>query len=240
MAAPIESFDLNNARTIRELVYETLKKAIFEGEFKDGDRLVEKELAQRLGISRTPIREAIRKLDSDGLVEYVPRKGVVVRGITHEMAAEIYAIREALEVAAIPFVIQNITEEEMTELYALLEEMMRLTDSGSVDELLKVVRRFNDTLIASSRMSHLTKLIDTYQEYQSTFRRVTLSREFRKPSALQEHAAILQAIRDRDAERAQELMRRHLKAAREEYLAAFRGEETAWDEASPARLCPRT
>lgn len=234
MAAPIESFDLNNARTIRELVYETLRKAIFEGELKDGDRLVEKELAQRLGVSRTPIREAVRKLDSDGLVEYVPRKGVVVRGITHEMAAEIYAIREALEVAAIPFVVQNITAEEMAELDNLLEEMRRLTDSGSVDELLKVARQFNDTLIGSSRMPHLTKLIDTYQEYQSALRRVTLSRELRKPSALQEHEAILQAIHDRDAARAEEKMRQHLRAAREEYLAVFRQEKTAWAEALPA------
>ncbi|HAI87810.1 MAG TPA: GntR family transcriptional regulator [Firmicutes bacterium] len=221
MTAPMASFDLANARTIRELVHETLRQAIFDGELKDGDRLVEKELAQRLGVSRTPVREAIRKLESEGLIEYLPRKYVVVRGITPEMAIEIYAIREALEVAAIPFVIQNITAEETSMLHDLVAQMRRLTAQGSVDELLKVAREFNDTLIASSRMPHLIKLIGTYQEYQATFRRVTLSRELRKPSALQEHEAILQAVDEKDAARAEQLMRQHLRAAREEYLAAL-------------------
>lgn len=222
MTAPIASFDPANAKTIRELVYDTLRQAIFEGELKDGDRLIEKELAQRLGVSRTPVREAIRKLESDGLIEYSPRKGVVVRGITSEMAAEIYAIREALEVAAIPFVVQSITAEELAELYSLLAEMKSLTEAGSVDELLKVARRFNDTLIGCSRMPHLIKLIDTYQDYQHAFRRVTLSRELRKPSALHEHEEILKAIDEKDTARAEQLMRQHLRAAREEYLTAFR------------------
>lgn len=222
MTAPMASFDLANARTIRELVYETLRQAIFDGELEDGDRLIEKELAQRLGVSRTPVREAIRKLESEGLIEYLPRKGVLVRGITPEMAVEIYAIREALEVAAIPFVIQNITAEETSELHGLLAEMKRLTGEGSIDELLGVAKQFNDTLIGSSRMPHLIKLIDTYQEYQTTFRRVTLSKEVRKPSALQEHEAILQAVDAKDVARAEQLMRAHLRAAREEYLAALR------------------
>ena len=126
MTSPIASFNPADALTIRELVYNTLKQAIFEGELKDGDRLVEKELSLRLGVSRTPVREALRQLESDGLIEYVPRKVVVVRGITQEMAAEIFAIREALEVAAIPFIVQRITLEEIEELLQADRRIRRL------------------------------------------------------------------------------------------------------------------
>ncbi|OQB48391.1 MAG: HTH-type transcriptional regulator McbR [Firmicutes bacterium ADurb.Bin153] len=222
MTSPIASFNPADALTIRELVYNTLKQAIFEGELKDGDRLVEKELSLRLGVSRTPVREALRQLESDGLIEYVPRKVVVVRGITQEMAAEIFAIREALEVAAIPFIVQRITPEEIEELYKLIEESEGLMEGSSVTEFLSVAKRFNDTLIQASRMPHIIKLVETYQGYQHAFRRVTLSKTLRKPSALQEHKAILKAVEARDAELAEKLMRQHLKAAREEYLTASR------------------
>ncbi|MCR4425934.1 MAG: GntR family transcriptional regulator [Firmicutes bacterium] len=221
MKAPLASFDPSNARTIRELVYETLREAIFEGELRDGDRLIEKKLADRLHVSRTSVREAMRKLETEGLIQYLPRRGVVVRGITPEAAIEIYAIREALEVAVIPFVIQNITAEEIGLLRQLVTEMGRLTVQGDAGELFGVARHFNDILVKSSRMPQLIKLIDTYQEYQSTFRRVTLSKESRKPFALQEHAAILQAIEEGDVARAEQVMRQHLRAAREEYLRVF-------------------
>ncbi|MGI6130706.1 MAG: GntR family transcriptional regulator [Bacillota bacterium] len=218
MKATLASFDLANAKTIRELVYETLRQAIFDGELRDGDRLVEKELAERLGVSRTPVREAIRKLETEGLVECLPRKGVLVRGITPEAAVEIYAVREALEAAIIPFVIQNITSEEKARLYQLVDEMRRLTEERNGGELFEVVQQFNETLVRASRMPHMIKLIDTYQEYQATFRRVTLSMQIRKPTALQEHRAILEAIDEGDAERAERLTRQHLRAARDQYL----------------------
>lgn len=108
----IESFNPSQARTIREMVYEAIKKAIFEEELKHGDRLVEKELAERMRVSRTPVREAIRKLEMEGLVKHIPRKGVVVQGITLDDVIEIFAIREALEVAAVSFIIDNITDQE--------------------------------------------------------------------------------------------------------------------------------
>ncbi|MEA4883752.1 MAG: GntR family transcriptional regulator [Clostridia bacterium] len=215
------SFDPSNARTIRELVHETLRQAIFQGELKDGDRLIEKELAEKLRVSRTPIREAMRKLETEGLIEYQPRRSVVVLGITPKAAIEVFAIREALEVAVIPFVIQNITEEEMGTLYQLVAEMRRLTDEGDIAELLGVARQFNDTLFRSSRMPQLIRLIDTYQEYQAAFRGVTLSEESRKLSALREHVAILAAVEKKDVALAEQLMRQHLTAAREEYLRAL-------------------
>lgn len=203
------------------MVYETLRQAIFEGELKDGDRLVEKDLSERLGISRTPIREAIRKLEMEGLVQHLPRKGVVVRGITPEDVMEIYAIREALEVAIIPFVIRNITAREKQSLRQLLIKMRGLLDEEETGELFRISQQFNETLIRSSKMPRMISLINTYKKYLAGLRKVTMSRRPRKFNALREHEAILQAIEQMDVRAAEKLVRQHLRAAREEYWKNF-------------------
>lgn len=218
MSSPMASFNPANARTIREMVYETLKEAIFQGELKNGDRLVEQELAERLGVSRTPIREALRKLEMEGLIEHLPRKGVVVRGITPADVNEIYTIREALETAAISSIIQNITAEEKHKLFRLVTRMKELVDEDDTGELLRVSQQFNDLLLRSSKMPRLIKLINTYQEYLAKFREVTMANKPRQFSALQEHEEILRAVDEQNESRAKELVRQHLEKARQEYL----------------------
>ncbi|KKM09771.1 hypothetical protein SY88_16335 [Clostridiales bacterium PH28_bin88] len=218
MSTPIASFNPANARTIRQMVYETLREAIFERELKTGDRLVEKELAEMLKVSRTPVREAMRQLEMEGLIEHLPRKGVVVRGLTPEDVMEIYAIREALEVATIPFIVQNITAEDMQKLHQLIAKMRRMMDEQDTGELLRISQQYNEMLIRASKMPRLMNLINTYQEYLAKFRTVTMSKPPRRFDALREHEEILQAIEQKDVRRAEELVRQHLRAAREEYL----------------------
>lgn len=219
----IERFDTSEARTVRDMVYETLRQAIFEGVFKHGERIVEKELAEQLRVSRTPVREAFRRLETEGLIKHYPRKGVLVRGITAEDIIEIYAIREALETMAMSFVVENITEGEKEKLFKLIEKMKVLIEVGDDEELFRTSRQFNDLLLRASRMPRLVGLINNYQEYIAKFRKATLSKPSRKVDALRDHEEILKAIDQMDVARARELTVRHLKAACRECLHAITG-----------------
>ena len=100
-------------KPIRDIAYETLKHAIVIGEIPAGSRIVETEYAERMHISRTPLREALRKLEIDGLVEYLPRRGVMVRTFTVDDVEEIYTIRNTLEMLTLPAVVANITDEDV-------------------------------------------------------------------------------------------------------------------------------
>ncbi|HHW01406.1 MAG TPA: GntR family transcriptional regulator [Thermoanaerobacterales bacterium] len=221
MKSALESFNVSSIKPIRDLIFESIRKAIFDGELKPGDRLVEKELAEKMQVSRTPIREALRKLETEGLIKHVPRKGVVVKGFTPDDIIEIYSIRQALEALAITYTVKNITEAEIKKLKALLERMSELTEEDDTTNLFNTSQEFNEILIRSCRMPRLIKLINTYQEYLERFRVVTMGKKERKLSALKDHREILQAVIDRDAARAKQMVENHLQGALEAYLKTF-------------------
>ncbi|MCR4430311.1 MAG: GntR family transcriptional regulator [Tepidanaerobacteraceae bacterium] len=225
MGGALESFNVSNIKPIREMIYESMRQAIFDGELKPGDRLVEKDLAEKMRVSRTPIREALRKLETEGLIKHVPRKGVVVKGFSPEDIIEIYSIRQALEALAITYTVKNITEKEIKKLKALIEEMASLTEEDETEDLFNTSQEFNDILMRSCKMPRLIGLISTYREYLQRFRTVTMSRKERKMSALKDHREILQAVIDRDAARAKRLVEEHLQKALESYLNTLRTDE---------------
>lgn len=225
MSGALESFNVSNIKPIREMIYESIRQAIFDGELKPGDRLVEKDLAEKMRVSRTPIREALRKLETEGLIKHVPRKGVVVKGFSPEDIIEIYSIRQALEALAITYTIKNITETEIKKLKVLIEEMAALTEEDETEDLFNTSQEFNDILMKSCKMPRLINLINTYKEYLKRFRMITMSRKERKISALKDHREILQAVIDRDAARAKRLVEEHLQKALESYLKTFKVNE---------------
>ncbi len=214
-------FSVSNIKPIRDLIYESIRQAIFDGELKAGDRLVEKELADKMNVSRTPIREALRKLETEGLVKHLPRKGVVVKGFKRDDIIEIYSIRQALEALAITYTIENITEDEINQLKEIIEIMEILTYKEDTASLFNISQKFNDILIRSCRMPRLINLINTYQEYLERFRIVTMKKKERKLQALEEHKQILQAVIDKDVKKAKDLVEKHLKGALDAYLKTF-------------------
>ncbi|WP_068747967.1 GntR family transcriptional regulator [Thermovenabulum gondwanense] len=213
--------EFSNLKPIRELIYEHIRKMIFSGELKEGERLVEKDLAEKLKVSRTPVREALRKLETEGLVVHLPRKGVVVKGFSKEDVIEIYSIRKSLEALAISFTVQNITEKEIEKLKNLNEKMKEVAKEEDTEKLFELLREFNKVLVESCRMPRLINLINTYREYLERFRVVTMSKKERRLSALKEHDEIIDAIIRRDANRAQSLVQEHLQGALEAFLANF-------------------
>lgn len=214
----MQALDLSDHKPIRDLVYEALKEAILKGDFEAGDRLLESETAAEMKVSRTPVREALRMLETEGLVDYVPRKGIFIRKFSRQDIIEIYSIRSALEALAATFSISNITADELALLRQSLAEMRGLTQDGPISALCESAKRFNDILIDSCKTPRLINLISTYRGYLARFRAVTLGGRERKFIALREHEAIVEAIEKKDADRVQQIVREHLEGALSEHL----------------------
>jgi DNA-binding GntR family transcriptional regulator len=210
----------SRAQSVREWVYETLKKAICDGGFATGTRLVEEELAKQLQVSRTPIREALRRLESEGLVAHAHGKGATVVGFSRDDVIELYSIREALEALAIHYTIQNITRDETRQLAAIVEKMRSNLRDKDVSAHFEWNQKFNDLLIRTCKMPRLIRLINTYREHLHRFRYAAMRRhEGRMLEALREHERILQAVVAKDGAKAESLVKKHLQAAKHAYTS---------------------
>lgn len=211
--SPIVTTDI---KSVRDLVYERLKTAIMQGHLEPGERLVETELALRFGVSRTPIREALRMLEKDGIVETLPSRGAVVAGVSVETAVEIYTILSVLEGLVSRLAAQHVTDEEA-------EEMRRLTSVkpplGAYDEYVRIFVELNDLMVKASRSARLTQLMETFSGQLSCVRFLSLANKSRQSQAWDEHLGIIEAIAARDADLAEALTRKHVEGAREACIA---------------------
>ena len=214
----IEPIPYNDFRPVRELVLERLREAILNRTLKPGDRIVEAELAQVFNVSRTPVREALRVLEAEGLLRRIPRKGLFVRGITREDVVEIYSIRIALESLAVSIAVERITPVEISRLAKLVDQMKKYTESKESDKLFSVCQEFNDILVRASRMPRLIKLVKVYMEYLEQFRAISMAKHERQVAALREHEEILRAVVNRNPQEAEMAVKRHLRGALEAFL----------------------
>lgn len=213
---------LDNYKPLRELVFDSLRKAIILGKLKPGERLMEIQLAEEMGVSRTPVREAIRKLELEGFVVMVPRKGAYVAGVSVKDIADVFEVRSALEGLAAGLAAERITEEEMEE----LEKVIHLI-SGEEDILTvyKKDNEFHELIYRASRNHRLTQIITNLSEQINRFRLTSLSVPGRLKIAVDEHKKIIEAISDRDADLAHKLASEHMENAEQNLLNAIREEE---------------
>ncbi|MBQ4580850.1 MAG: GntR family transcriptional regulator [Clostridia bacterium] len=209
------------SRPIREIAYEVLKHAIITGEIPAGERIVETDYADRLHISRTPLREALRKLERDGLVEYMLRRGVVVRAFTIADVEEIYTIRNALEMLTLPAIIANATEEDIASLRTQLHEMDDLMAAKDYDALSPVTRAFHRQLTAICGQNRILRVIEGQDEFITRFSAMAIRQEDRLLEAHREHYALVEFIEKRDLDGFQDLMERHINRSKEMCLAAL-------------------
>jgi DNA-binding GntR family transcriptional regulator len=207
-------------RPIREVAYEKLKNAILSGAFESGERLVEHDIAERLRVSRTPVREALRRLESEGIVEALPKQGLVVKDYSDDEVREIYLIREALESLAAEYAARNASEDDIAE----LERLLRVIDSIHAvsdidgDASIAAHQNFSETYNRASYMPTLVHMIESLKDQIARCRAVSLSGEERRAAALREHRELFEALRRRDAEMASVLTKRHLKNAAAAYF----------------------
>ena len=209
------------SRPIREIAYEVLKHAIITGEIPAGERIVETDYADRLHISRTPLREALRKLERDGLVEYVLRRGVVVRAFTIADVEEIYTIRTALEMLTLHAIIEKATAEDIASLRAHLHEMDDLIEAKDFDALSPVTRAFHRQMTNLCSQNRILRVIEGQDEFITRFSAMAIRQEDQLLDAHKEHYALVDFIEQRDLAGCQDLPERHITRAKEMCLAAL-------------------
>ena len=212
---------MTESRPIREVAYEVLKKAIITGEIPAGERIVETEYADRLHISRTPLREALRKLERDGLVEYEIRRGVVVRAFTMEDVREIYTIRNALEMLTLPSIIENAQPEDIASLREKLAEMDKLQEKDDVEGLSPLAREFHAQLTFISQQKRILRVIEGQDEYIRRFSAMAIRQENRRTEAHEEHHRLVDYVEAKDLDHFRELMQHHINRSMENCLAAL-------------------
>ena len=213
---------MTESRPIREIAYDVLKKAIITGEIPAGERIVETDYADRLHISRTPLREALRKLERDGLVEYVMRRGVVVHAFTTEDVDQIYTIRNSLEMLTLPYIIENATADDIAALREKLAAMDALIARDDVEGLSPLARDFHTCLTAISGKNRIPRVIEGQDEYIRRFSAMAIQQENRRSSAHEEHHKLVDVVEKKDLPALEELMRHHIERSKECCLAALK------------------
>lgn len=223
-----DSFNMNaldENKPIRDIAYEKLKHSIITGELPPGYRIVETVYANKLHISRTPLREALRKLELEGLVKYELRKGVIVCAFTISDIDEIFTIRNAMMLLILPSVIELATEEDIKKLRAILAEMDKAQEKQDCDALAIFNRQFHGTLEHISNKKRILNVIDSQEEYIIRFSAIAISNYAHREQAHQEHHMMVRLIEKRDLSGLVDLMQSHLEESRQTCLYALRNKE---------------
>jgi DNA-binding GntR family transcriptional regulator len=207
----INELKLENYQPLRDVVFEHLRNAILSGGLKPGERLMEVQLAEQLGVSRTPVREAIRKLELEGLVIMVARKGAYVADVSIKDILDVLEVRSVLEGLAASLAAERMTEEELEELELISYHFKKYIESGDVDGMIEKDREFHDRIFRSTRNPKLIQIAQGLQEQVHRFRMTYFAEYNKSKTLLSEHQAILEAISDRDATKAQQLAQHHIE-----------------------------
>ena len=197
---------------LREVVFLTLRRQILKGNLKPGERLMEISLANKLGVSRTPIREAIRKLEHEGLVVMVPRRGAHVSGITRQELNDVLEIRRSLDVLAVRKAVECMTQKDIRELRAAEEAFAILVEKKDADltALGEADEHFHDVIYQGTNNRRLLQILNNLREQMYRFRVEYLKDTEIRQSLVREHDAIVKALEDRDAEEAERLIGLHV------------------------------
>lgn len=232
MKEVIKLADLSQNKPLNEIVFEGLRIAIIKGIIPVGERINESVYAEKMNISRTPVREALRRIQEEGLVEYVPHYGVVVKKITIEDAVEIYQIRKALDILATQNAMKIMTEEQFDEMKALLEKTDEADAGGDYKEVIELSGQFNDMIYEFCRMPRLDVIVKKLRQYLMRFRDISLTENDRRRKALDEHWLLYQNMRKKNYEQVAMITSEHLDYSEKFILKEMRRiEEEADDQA---------
>ena len=195
---------------LRDVVFNTLRRAILRGELKPGERLMEIQLANKLGVSRTPIREAIRKLELEGLVLMIPRKGAEVAEITEKNLRDVLEVRCALEELAVQLACDRMDEEGIKKLKEAAEKFREVLDSDDITQIAQADVLFHDIIYTATDNDRLIQLLNNLREQMYRYRIEYLKKRKSYPQLLEEHQAVIDAIAGKDKQKATEITGRHI------------------------------
>ncbi len=196
---------------LRDVVFNTLRQAILTGRMEPGERLMEVHLAQELGVSRTPIREAIRKLELEGLVVMIPRRGAEVARITIKNLKDVLEVRRDLDALSAKLACKRITSEEKKELEEACEAFELATQSSNITEIAEADVHFHDIIVRSTGNSRLMQVINNLSEQMYRYRFEYLKDMESHKQLVEEHREICKAIIDGDFETASKAAELHIE-----------------------------
>lgn len=209
----LTKLNLDDYKPLRDVVFENLREAIVEGKLNPGQRLMEVQLAEQLGVSRTPVREAIRKLELEGLVVMLPRKGAYVANMSLKDIIDVLEIRATLEGLASSLAAERINPENIKELEKIAKEFEESAKSSDVDVLLKKDVEFHECIFKSTNNKKLHQLINSLWEQVYRFRETYIADYETVKNIIDEHKAIVDAIKKGDNELAKKYAKEHIEKA---------------------------
>ena len=202
--------EVSDKYSLRGRVFHRLRDDILNGKYGENDELKEVAISEELGVSRTPVREAFRQLELEGLIQIIPNKGAYVTGITEKDVKDIYMIRSLLEGLCARWATEHITPEQMEE----MEENVYLakfhSQKGHSEQLTALDNRFHEIMYEACNSKMLEHQLKDYHEYVMRVRKKTLADVKRSTKSNEEHEQIMEAIKAKDAERAEQLANRHM------------------------------
>ena len=202
--------NMNEYLPLRDVVFNTLRQAILKGELEPGERLMEIQLAERLGVSRTPIREAIRKLELEGLVLMIPRKGAEVAKISENNLRDVLEVRRSLEELAIDLACQRITEEELAQLNKAEVDFKAAIENGDAMQIAQTDENFHEIIYNSTKNQKLVQILNNLREQMYRYRLEYIKDADKRQILMVEHEHILKALTLRHIQEAKMAVREHI------------------------------
>ncbi|HHW31241.1 MAG TPA: GntR family transcriptional regulator [Clostridiaceae bacterium] len=211
MAGKLSKVNLNDYKPLREVIFNTLKEAIIVGELKPGTRLMEVQLAEKMGVSRTPVREAIRKLELEGLVTMVPRKGAHVASLSPKDIVDVLEVRAALDGLAASLSSLKMKEDQIKELRQINKQFANFVAKENLQGSIKKDVEFHELIYRSSGNEKLMQIVSNLREQVQRFRVIYLKDYSSQKDIESEHEEIIEAIAKKDPEAALNAAKRHIK-----------------------------
>jgi DNA-binding GntR family transcriptional regulator len=215
---------------LTDWAYEQIKDAILKIQFAPGTQLQIESLVAELGISRTPIREALLRLEKDGLVRVVPRVGFFVKEFTRRDLEELYEVRELLESRAVKNAVENLSDEDLDLIDQLLDISVAAVQASDMDKFLEVEIQFHNFLTEHSQNSYLISILEGLRDLSYRWRTLSLRSHESLVRSMEEHLCIARAVRNKEAELASQLMAEHIRNARERIMGIVNESEGAIED----------
>lgn len=205
------TLNMNAYLPLRDVVFNTLREAILKGELKPGERLMELQLAAKLGVSRTPIREAIRMLEQEGLAVTIPRKGAEVAKMTEKDMEDVLQIREALDELAATIACEQITAEELEHLTDTMYAFEEAIKIGEIKRIAEADVHFHDIIYRATGNPKLVNMLNNLREQMYRYRVEYLKDEKNYPKLIKEHSDIVEGLSQKDKQKVTAVMHKHVE-----------------------------
>lgn len=210
MAGKLSKINLNDYMPLREVIFNSLREAIILGELKPGQRLMEVQLAEKMGVSRTPVREAIRKLELEGLVDMIPRKGAHVAELSIKDIMDVLEVRASLDGLAASLASERITDDELKELKHINDQFASYIEKENLNGSIKKDVEFHDIIYRASRNDKLISILNNLREQVQRFRVIYIKDYSSPKNLIKEHGDILETLSNRDTDSARNSAKSHI------------------------------